>query len=102
MIMTDKAQGMAALSALALLMAVSPAFAQEDPAKARHLTIADCPPGYTLGVMDTAEPQPITRATPVDDLTPSWAKDGKSSNLDDNAVPRKFVTGCIPPKETKR
>lgn len=82
-------KGMAAICAIAFLLVASPAHSQEAPAT-RLPTIADCPPGYTLGVTDTSEPQPVTTANDA-------ATSGNASP-DATAAPRQFVTGCIPPQ----
>jgi hypothetical protein len=91
-------KGMAAICTIAFLLAASPAYSQEAPAT-RLPTIADCPPGYTLGVQDTAEPQPVTTtpATGYENVNETAAP-----GIDVSAAPRRFITGCIPPQQEQQ
>jgi hypothetical protein len=87
-----------AVSLFALIGGVKPVYA--DP---HQVTIADCPPGYVLGVQDTAEPLLAAQlpndpsASPVGDT--ALAADASASQVSGaNArAPRMFITGCIPP-----
>lgn len=89
-----KPQGMAAIGVLVLLLAASPASSREAPATQKRLpTIADCPPGYTLGVRDLADPQPLARPSVND-----FEEQPPDDRMDANAAPRQFITGCIPPQ----
>jgi|GEM_PF-5361722 len=88
-----KPQGLAAIGVLALLLAASPASSREAPVAPKRLaTIADCPPGYTLGVRDLAEPQPLARP-PVNE----FEEQPRDEHMDANNAPRQFITGCVPP-----
>jgi hypothetical protein len=89
-------RGKIALCVLSLLLAPDVAHAQETQ---RTLTIADCPPGYVLGVQDTAEPQPLTKATPSQADATTYTVDGAmaayKAQQETDIAPRAFVTGCI-------
>jgi hypothetical protein len=89
-------KGKIALCIAALLLSSCPAQAQETQ---RPLTIADCPPGYVLGVQDTAEPQPLTKATPSQADATTYTVDGAmaayKAQQETDIAPRAFVTGCI-------
>jgi hypothetical protein len=77
----------------ALVMGAPSAYAQDN----RHiLTIADCPKGYSLGVADTDQPQPIGRA--ADYLPPRTGEETVAAAREAAAAPKAFVTGCIPPQ----
>lgn len=89
---TVQTLGGAALAAV--LLTSYPAYAQEAQ---RPLTIADCPPGYVLGVQDTSEPQPVTKL-PVNPYAGTNAPTASSDAAKEAAeAPKMFMTGCIPP-----
>ena len=89
--------GVVAFGAGVCLMFVSTARAQE----ARLPTIADCPPGYVLGVQDLAEP--LLPARPTDpDGYPLSNQDANAEAQAEAAAPRRFVTGCVPPQPIQR
>ena len=65
-------KGIAAICAMTFALVTSPAYSQEVQST-RLPTIADCPPGYVLGVQDTNTPMPLNRADPSQDDTHSVA-----------------------------
>ena len=91
-----------AVCVFAVLLASFPAHSQE----VQHLpTLADCPPGYTLGVQDTANPMPVAKPQPdpnaYANAYPS-DQDIAAAAQEQAAAPRQFITGCIPPQSQYR
>jgi hypothetical protein len=78
---------------VAACLAADVAHAEEAP---RPLTLADCPPGYVLGVEDTAEPQLPMRDP---DAIASNPTDQNAAAAQQAAAPRQFVTGCVLPRQ---
>ncbi len=89
-----KRKSMIAFCVIAFSPMASAAQAQEA---VRHLTIADCPAGYVLGVEDIAEPQPLTRDPNAVAGNPP-GQNAVTAAAQQVAAPRQFVTGCIPPQ----
>jgi len=101
--------GMVAICTSAFLLSVSFVHAQETQ-PTRLPTIADCPPGYVLGVQDTDSLAPLARdnaaqTNPNDATVDSQMTAFKARQQQDAAyasgqaqAPRAFVTGCVPPQ----
>jgi hypothetical protein len=100
-------KSMVATCAIVSLFSLSSAHAQEAQ-PARLPTIADCPPGYVLGVQDTDNLMPLARdnaaqVNPNDITVDGQMAAFKSRQQQDAAytnsqaqAPRAFVTGCVP------
>lgn len=89
---TVQTLGGAALAAV--LLTSYPAYAQEAQ---RPLTVADCPPGYVLGVQDTGEAQPVTKPAPNPYAANNVPTASSDAAAEAEAAPKMFMTGCILP-----
>lgn len=81
----------------AILVLAYPAHADDAT---RPLTIADCPPGYVLGIQDTTEAMPLTHAAPTQADANSYTVAGAMATYQNDPTatsPRQFVTGCVRP-----
>ncbi|MDR3423953.1 MAG: hypothetical protein P4M13_02585 [Alphaproteobacteria bacterium] len=87
----------AAFCAATLWLTASSAYSQEAQAD-KMLTLADCPAGWTLGVQDTAEPQPVTMEPKAIPANGTSASD--DTGMDASTAPRRFITVCVAPKSS--
>jgi hypothetical protein len=93
------AQKRKALVAICAILLPSSAMAQEVQ-PGHILTIADCPPGYVLGVQSMAEAQPWAEP-PTQPTYPPPSVDEQNRQAAaltsmEAAAPRRFATGCVP------
>jgi hypothetical protein len=103
-------KSMVATCAIVFLLAAPSAHAQEAQ-PTRLPTIADCPPGYVLGVEDTDNLAPLARDNAAQANPNGYTVDGqmaafKAQQQQEAAyassqaqAPRAFVTGCVLPQQ---
>ncbi len=102
-------KGMAAICASVFLLSASSAHAQASQQQ-RMPTIADCPPGYVLGVQDADSLMPLARDNSAQANPNAYTVDGQMAafkaqqqedatyTADQTQAPHAFVTGCVPPQ----
>jgi hypothetical protein len=89
-------KGIVIMYAIAFALNALDARAQETP----HATLADCPPGYVLGIEETSEPQLMAKSqvTAPSYVPPSQRQSPDTPNNEASEAPRQFVTGCVKPQ----